>query len=55
MAKRSLVCFLIFALLFSACGYSPIEEAVESDLGTSIDLQEINTQTDIHIRDKDLL
>ena len=55
MAKRILICFLIFVLLFSACGYSPIEEALESDLGTSIGLQEIETQTDIHIRDKDLL
>lgn len=55
MAKRSLICFLVVALLFSGCGYSPIEEAVESDLGTSIDLQEIETQTDIHIRDKNLL
>ena len=55
MAKRILICFLIFVLLFSGCGYSPIEEAVESNLGTSIDLQEINTQTDIHIRDKELL
>ena len=55
MGKRILICFLIFVLLFSGCGYSPIEEAVESNLGTSIDLQEINKQTDIHIRDKDLL
>ena len=50
-----LICFLIVSLLFSGCGYTQFEEAVESDLGTTIDLLEIETQPDIHIRDKNLL
>lgn len=55
MAKRMLLCFLVFVLLFSACGCGQFEEAVESDLGTTIEIPEIETQDYIHIRDKNLL
>lgn len=50
--KRWFCCLLILLTTLSAC---TVEEAVESSLGTSIDVRQINTQTDVHIRDKDLL
>ena len=55
MAKRILLCFLAAILVFSACGCGHFEEAVESDLGTVVEIPEIETQDYIHIRDKNLL
>lgn len=55
MAKRILLCFFIFALLVSACGCGHFEEAVESDLGTTVEIPEIETQEYIHLRDRNLL
>lgn len=43
---------LLMLLSMSACGF---EQAVDSDLGTKVEPTDINTETDIHIRDKDLL
>lgn len=53
--KRILTAFLACILLISACGCAPFGDDTNSDLGTSIDKQEIQTETDIHLRDKDLL
>lgn len=53
MKKRILFIGLIWnVFLLSACSF---EEAVNTNLGTTIGEQEISTETDIHIRDKDLL
>ena len=52
--KRMLSLILVCALLLGVCGCS-FEEAVESELGTKIDQEDIQTETDIHLRDKDLL
>ena len=53
--KRILSGFLACILLISACGCASFEQAVDTDLGTKVDPEEIETQTDIHIRDKNLL
>lgn len=50
--KKTLSFLLCLLLIFSISGCS---EAVDSGMGTTIDKTEINTETDIHIRDKDLL
>ncbi|MBQ7767910.1 MAG: CotH kinase family protein [Oscillospiraceae bacterium] len=53
--KRILSGFLTASLLMSLCGCGQFEEAVDTQLGTQIDKQEIQTETDIHLRDKNLL
>ena len=53
--KRIISGFLTASLLMSLCGCGQFEEAVDTQLGTQIDKQEIQTETDIHLRDKNLL
>lgn len=53
--KRILSVVLILVLLVGICGCGKIKEATNTDLGTKVDKQEIETTTDIHIRDKNLL
>lgn len=53
--KRSLSVILLVAMMLSICGCSGFEQAADSDLGTKIDKQDIQTETDIHLRDKNLL
>ena len=56
MAVKQFFSVLITSLLlFTFAGCMQFEEAVETQLGTKVDLQNIKTETDIHIRDKDLL
>lgn len=52
--NSALSAFLALLLTFSVCGCS-FEQAVGTNLGTKIDPQDIRTDTDIHIRDKNLL
>ena len=54
-AKRIAASFLTASLLISLCGCSQFKEAADSQMGTHIDKQEIQTESDIHLRDKDLL
>lgn len=54
-AKRIVSGFLTASLLISLCGCSQFKEAADTQLGTHIDKQDIQTETDIHLRDKDLL
>ena len=42
-------------MLLQLCGCGQLEQASDSDLGTKVDPEEIQTETDIHIRDKNLL
>ena len=53
--KRILSLLLVCALLVGICGCAPMEEAIDSELGTKIDAEQIQTESDIHLRDKDLL
>ena len=53
--KRILSGFLTIAMLISLGGCTTFEDAIDSDLGTKVDSEEIQTEEDIHIRDKDLL
>lgn len=54
--KRIFAGLLAFVLAVSACGcVQQQEEPAYSDLGTSVEVPEIDGETDIHIRDKDLL
>lgn len=53
--RRILSVLLAAAMLLSMCGCSSFEEAVNTELGTKIDKQDIDTTEDIHLRDKDLL
>ena len=55
MTKRIFLCLLALALVFSACGCGHFEEAVESDLGTTVEIPQIEPQDYIHLRDKNLL
>ena len=52
--KRLLSALLALLICFTACSCS-FNEAVDTGLGTTIDKQDISQETDIHIRDKDLL
>ena len=54
MAKRILTLSLACILLISVCGCAQVP-GVDPDLGTSIQKQEIQTEENIHLRDKDLL
>ena len=55
MIKSIFLCLLALILAFSSCGCGHFEEAVESDLGTTVEIPEIETQDYVHIRDKNLL
>lgn len=46
------IVLLAFSAILCACN---VDEAVNTKLGTQVDKQEIETDKDIHIRDKDLL
>lgn len=52
--KRALSIFLILIMMLSLCSCS-FEEAANTNLGTTINSEDISTETDIHIKDKDLL
>ena len=52
--KKTLSIIWIMLLIISLCSCT-FEEAVDTNLGTTINEQDVNTQTDIHIRDKNLL
>lgn len=49
----SLVLTLVF--IISLCGCNGFDQAVDTNLGTKVDAQDIETTTDIHLRDKNLL
>lgn len=53
--KRVLLILLSLALLVSGSGCNSFEQAANTNLGTKVDMQDIETTTDIHIRDKNLL
>ena len=52
--KSLISVILLFALCLGGCG-NDIAPAVDSNLGTTIDKSEIETEESIHIRDKNLL
>ncbi len=52
--KNVLSILLIVCLMLSLCSCS-FKEAVDTNLGTTIEQEDISTETDIHIRDKNLL
>ena len=43
---------LLLCLGLSACS---VEQAISTDLGTKVDLSDLQTEADVHIRDKNLL
>lgn len=53
--KRTVAAGLIVASLLSLGGCDWFSQAEDTDLGTKVDKTEINTETDIHLRDKNLL
>ena len=53
--KRVLSLVLTLVFIISMCGCDGMNEAVDTNLGTKIDAQDIETSADIHIRDKNLL
>lgn len=53
--KRIISLGLACSLLLLSVGCDTVKQAVNTNLGTSIDKQEIETEQDIHIRDKKLL
>lgn len=53
--KKVIAIIIVFVMLVSVCGCNQFEEATDSNLGTKIDPQEIETQVDTHLRDKNLL
>ncbi len=53
--KRILSGVLASAMLFSLCSCDKFQSAANSELGTKLDTEEIQTETDVHIRDKNLL
>ena len=53
--KRILSLVLILVFITSMCGCNGFDQAVDTNLGTKVDAQDIETSTDIHIRDKNLL
>ncbi len=52
--KTVLSVLLVVCLMLSLCSCS-FKEAVDTNLGTTIKQEDISTETDIHIRDKNLL
>ena len=53
--KHLIWIILVFALLIIGIGSIDFQEATDSELGTKIDLEDIQTAEDIHLRDKNLL
>lgn len=53
--KRVLSLVLTVAFIVSLCGCSGLEQVTDTNLGTKVDPNDIETSTDIHIRDKNLL
>ena len=53
--KRILSIILLLAMLLALCGCSGFQQAANTNLGTKVDPEEIRNETDIHLRDKDLL
>lgn len=53
--KRILSIILLLAMLLALCGCSGFQQAADTNLGTKVDPEEIRNETDIHLRDKDLL
>ena len=53
--KRVLSLVLILVFIISMCGCNGFDQAVDTNLGTKVDAQDIETTTDIHLRDKNLL
>ncbi len=53
--KRILSVALILILLVSLVGCKNLDEAVDTNLGTKVDVENIDNSTDIHLRDKNLL
>ncbi len=53
-SRALLSAVLLFALCFSGCG-EEVESAINSNLGTVIDPDDIQTEESIHIRDKNLI
>lgn len=53
--KRIAAWLLMGALMISACACAPQSQTTGSQFGANIDKQEIETETDIHLRDKSLL
>ena len=53
--KRVLSLVLTLVLIISLCGCKGFDEAADTNLGTKVDVNDIDTSTDIHIRDKNLL
>lgn len=53
--KHVLSLILTLVFIISLCGCDGIGEAVDTNLGTKVDAQDIETTTDIHLRDKNLL
>ena len=53
--KRVLSLVLTLVFIISLCGCNGFDEVVDTNLGTKVDVNDIDTSTDIHIRDKNLL
>ncbi len=53
--KRVLSLVLTLVFIISLCGCKGFDQAVDTNLGTKVDVSDIDTSTDIHIRDKNLL
>lgn len=53
--KRILSLVLTLVFIVSLCGCNGFDEAVDTNLGTKVDANDIDTSADIHIRDKNLL
>ncbi|MEE1047540.1 MAG: hypothetical protein U0M60_08965, partial [Clostridia bacterium] len=53
--KRVLSLVLTLVFIISLCGCKGFDEAADTNLGTKVDVNDIDTSTDIHIRDKNLL
>lgn len=53
--KRIISLCLVFIMLCLTCGCVKVEEAANTNLGTKVDPQDIQTTNDIHLRDKNLL
>lgn len=53
--KRVLSLVLTLVLIISLCGCNGFGQAADTNLGTKVDVNDIDTSIDIHIRDKNLL
>lgn len=53
--KYLILLILVFAVLLSVYGCIDFQEATDSELGTKVDSADIQTEENIHLRDKNLL